>query len=1015
MNLVSFQDTLQINGQAYISNSHISGDVDFIWGQGPNFFNNCELTALTSSGYYTQIRNPSTNHGDVFLNCTVDAVPGVTGSNLGRIDPTPVSGFPFSEVVYINCVMGTSAGGADATNVSPAGWLLNNTPDQTAASAPNIHFWEYNSHFPDGNPLNVASRIGASQQLTQPASATTIANYSTPSFVLGNGLNGQPWTPAQPPVIQTQPAPASIPQGGVATFTVVATGAPEPTYAWSLNGALLTDGTQPDGSVIAGSATATLTITGVAADQNGAALSVAATNTGGTVTSSPAVLTVLPPLPAFTTQPAAQTAPSGSGVTFTAAATNATAYQWNFNGSPITGNPTATTPTLTLGSLTPLNAGSYTVTATNAGGTKTSNAAILNVLAGAGEPVLPVIPGGVFSITTFGAVADGATDNTAAIQATINAAQAAGGGTVEVPPAPLPYRSGPLTLGSSISLQVDGGATLQALPFATYPNAASSPAVFISFKNATNVQVVGGGTVDGNGADWWTAFNGNSSLKRPQMIKFAGCTNVLVAGVTLTNAPTEHLVPAATNLTIDGVTVSTSATSPNTDGIDPSGTNVLIENCSISDGDDNIAIKPQNLLCTNLVITNCSFGSGHGLSIGGQTNDGLNGLTVTNCTFNGTTTGLRLKADPTEGGLVQNLSFSDITMTNVQSPIVFYSYYNIVGSPGAVSGSNQTTVTKVNFDNANPPNSLASSTIPVWQNITINNLTATGASAYSIIWGLPLANALFSNVTLNNVNISGGPGFEIYDATNVQITGNSNVGPILSANALALTGQPQSQTASAGGTVVFTAAAAGTGGVAATAPTYGWTLNGTALADGLQADGSTIAGSATGTLTISNVRVTEAGSYVATVSNQLDGYNVAASALSPNSLPVSVTTTAAVLTVQPVPAVLTLSNVSQAYTGTPEFPTVVSSPPGAKVTVTYNGSATIPAAAGTYAVVATVNDPNYTGGTVTGTLVIAKATPSSPGRRRRPSRRECPWTPRSWTRPPASPAPLPIRQRRDRP
>jgi len=44
---------------------------------------------------------------------------------------------------------------------------------------------------------------------------------------------------------------------------------------------------------------------------------------------------------------------------------------------------------------------------------------------------------------------------------------------------------------------------------------------------------------------------------------------------------------------------------------------------------------------------------------------------------------------------VQNITFTNLTMTNVPSPIVFYSYYNIVGSPGAVSGSSQTTPAKL--------------------------------------------------------------------------------------------------------------------------------------------------------------------------------------------------------------------------------------------------------------------------------------------------------------------------------
>src|ERR1700712_2967765 len=122
-------------------------------------------------------------------------------------------------------------------------------------------------------------------------------------------------------------------------------------------------------------------------------------------------------------------------------------------------------------------------------------------------------------------------------------------------------------------------------------------------------------------------------------------------------------------------------------------------------------------------------------------------------------------------------------MTNVQYPILFYSYYNQIGSPGAISGSSQTTLAKVNSWNTTPPNPLNTTTLPSWKNITVNNLTATGASGYSTIWGLPLADDLIANVTLNNVVITGGAGLEVFDATNVQITGNSNVGPYVTGNA----------------------------------------------------------------------------------------------------------------------------------------------------------------------------------------------------------------------------------------
>src|SRR6516165_2842168 len=49
------------------------------------------------------------------------------------------------------------------------------------------------------------------------------------------------------------------------------------------------------------------------------------------------------------------------------------------------------------------------------------------------DPALPVIPNQTFVITSYGAIGDGVTTNTTAIQSTINAASTNGGGTVEIP------------------------------------------------------------------------------------------------------------------------------------------------------------------------------------------------------------------------------------------------------------------------------------------------------------------------------------------------------------------------------------------------------------------------------------------------------------------------------------------------------------------------------------------------------------------------------------------------------
>jgi hypothetical protein len=77
-------------------------------------------------------------------------------------------------------------------------------------------------------------------------------------------------------------------------------------------------------------------------------------------------------------------------------------------------------------------------------------------------------------------------------------------------------------------------------------------------------------------------------------------------------------------------------------------------------------------------------------------------------------------------------------------------------------------------------------------------------------------------------------------------------------------------------------------------------------------------------------------------------------------------------TVAPAAAVVTLGGLTATYDGAAHAATVSTAPPGLPVSVTYNGSPTPPTAAGAYAVVAAVTDPNYLG-TGTGTLTIAAA------------------------------------------
>jgi polygalacturonase len=593
--------------------------------------------------------------------------------------------------------------------------------------------------------------------------------------------------------------------------------------------------------------------------------------------------------PNLVTQPDSLATNAGFNATFSVAATGTgtVTYQWRFNGTAISGGTNAT---CAVTSPTVADVGAYKVIVSDVTGSTTSLLAILTIK--------PSIPATIFDITSYGAVAgtnsDGTPiDNASAVQAAINAANAAGGGVVRVPAASLPFVCGRLTLLSNVKLEVESGAILQPLPYGLFPLGGDGRYDdWLTASGATNIEIGGPGTIDGNGQAWWDAFHANPNMPhRPYLIKFSNCTTLYVHDVTLHNSPMFHLVPSACmNVTIDNVTITASGTNPaNTDAIDPSGSNILIENSTLAVGDDDVAVKPQNVFCRNIVIVNCTIGTGHGISVGGQTNDGLDDMLVAHCSMTGTDNGLRLKADASQGGRVQNICYSDIRMTNVFYPIVFYSYYREIGTPGDTPTTG--TISPTTY-NASPPDALTNSTLCFWKNITIDGLTASGAGGSCIIWGLPLnnpTNAFISGVRLNNVSIINSGSFNhisLYNVYDAQISGTNSIGSFTTYNTLALQSQPQSRTTGAGGGATFTALALGTSGVGPVSnPTYRWYREGVALTNGTQGDGSVVSGATNSVLTLSSLTPGDAGHYSVMVSNSLDAYNTTTKALAPKSAP----------------------------------------------------------------------------------------------------------------------------------
>ena len=286
--------------------------------------------------------------------------------------------------------------------------------------------------------------------------------------------------------------------------------------------------------------------------------------------------------------------------------------------------------------------------------------------------------------TGNGFVGDGVTDNTIAIQAALDSVSAAGGGVIRFSNGI--FLTGPLTLKSSDTLEVDSSAgiigttrmTAYYKPGTDTTKPPSSLVPLLTANYANNIAIIGEGYIDGQGQQWWTAYNNGTITVRPRMYQPNHCNNVLLKDITLKNSPQFHFIPEwCTNVTVDGVTILAPSNSPNTDGIDPATChNVHITNCYIDNGDDNIAVKAgdidpsdPNAGCSRIYISHCTFMHGHGVSVGSETNGGLDSMYVDSCTFNGTDNGLRIKSYRGRGGNVRDIYYSNITMTNVKYAI----------------------------------------------------------------------------------------------------------------------------------------------------------------------------------------------------------------------------------------------------------------------------------------------------------------------------------------------------------
>ena len=399
----------------------------------------------------------------------------------------------------------------------------------------------------------------------------------------------------------------------------------------------------------------------------------------------------------------------------------------------------------------------------------------------------PSFPDKVYPITDFGAVADGKTLNTAAINKAIETCSSKGGGAVLVPKGV--YLTGAIHLKSNVNLHVDRKATLK---FSTHPddylplvptrwegNDCYNYSPLIYCDGQTNFAITGKGTLDGQGSNttWWpwkgkteygwkegmpsqleeygrplltqwdntqTPLNdrqmGEGHYLRPQFISFNHCKNVKIEGITLLNSPFWVIHPVfSENVIVRGITINSMG--PNSDGCDPeSCKNVLIEDCVFNTGDDCIALKSgrnydgrkANVPIENVLIRNCKMINGHGgVVLGSEISAGCKNIFAENCEMSSPELdrAIRIKTNNHRGGVTDGVYVRNIKVGQVKEAVI-----------------------KINC--SYDPNEGQGKFLPMVKNVNLSNIRSGKAQFALSLVGIEGENCV-ENICIENCTFSG--------------------------------------------------------------------------------------------------------------------------------------------------------------------------------------------------------------------------------------------------------------------
>lgn len=339
----------------------------------------------------------------------------------------------------------------------------------------------------------------------------------------------------------------------------------------------------------------------------------------------------------------------------------------------------------------------------------------------------------IYNILDYGASRDSLKESTAGIQKAIDLCNAKGGGTVLVPSGT--FLSGMIQLKSNVNLHLDPKATIKAIANGTLYGS------LISIDAAENVSITGKGLLFGNGTRFIIK---ESAPGRPRIVAVKNSKKVTIEDIRLRNSASWALsLSGNEHVVIRNISVYSHGNF-NNDGIDIDSKDVLVTGCIVDCSDDGICLKSDDptKICENITIKDCTVASNCNLiKMGTSSVSGFRNINISNCVLrrasesplhawnkdpkhfiNEPITGISgIALEIVDGGHMENVNISNISMTGVQTPIFLR-----LGSRKTPTGS--------------------------MKNITISHIRATAHSRIAcIISGVPghdIEDVLLQDITL---------------------------------------------------------------------------------------------------------------------------------------------------------------------------------------------------------------------------------------------------------------------------